>query len=105
MVHTTDAAIHHVCTQLGIHVADYVATAVRDGDGGYHHWYIDGEVSGEGDPLLCNRIAVMLDTYVQQHNSDYAAKRKGDLLMKQLRVTMVPSGTFHRYLASKGKAG
>jgi GH3 auxin-responsive promoter len=83
MVHTTDDAIQAVCTQRGIHISDYVVTAVRDGDGGYHHRYIDSNCilydDEAGDTknttLTPESIAHILDVYIQTHNSDYAAKR------------------------------
>jgi hypothetical protein len=110
MVHTTDEAIQAVCTQCGIQISDYVVTAIRNGDGGYHQWYIDGSVAnsisgGTAHDVSVDHISQIVESYIQSHNSDYAAKRGGDLLMQPLRVTLIPSGGFHRYLASKGKTG
>lgn len=74
MVHTTDTAIQELCEQHNISVADYVVTAVRDDDGGYHHRYIDANVD-HTDTILANTIASFLDASIVSHNSDYAAKR------------------------------
>ena len=38
-------------------------------------------------------------------NSDYAAKRAGDIFLAPLELRAVPAGTFTAYLASTGKLG
>ncbi len=102
MSHTTDAAIQTICELHQVPVADYVATTVVGDNGGYHEWYIDFGVATSLDTTI---IIEQLEQYLQAHNSDYKAKRTGDILMKSLRVHILKPGTFHRYLESKGKLG
>jgi hypothetical protein len=48
-------------------------------------------------------LAQVLDTFIQDHNSDYKAKRSGDMLMKLLQIILVKPGTFRTYMESKNK--
>jgi hypothetical protein len=56
-------------------------------------------------PKCFDEFAKQLDFELKQLNSDYEAKRKGDiaLLLPVLRV--LPSGSFEKWLNSKGKLG
>jgi hypothetical protein len=102
MIHTTDWAIQYVCEKYNLPRAEYVVTFVVDDNWWYHKRYID---FGQNVSIIESVFINTLDSYIQDHNSDYAAKRKGDLLMKQLQVIFLPPWTFHRYLESKGKLG
>ncbi len=102
MVHTTDAAIEFACKKCGLPLAEYVATAVVEDQWWYHQWFIDFENNISVDKSL---FVAALEEYIQSHNSDYAAKRKGDVLMKKLHIQFLQPWTFHRYLESKGKLG
>jgi hypothetical protein len=46
-----------------------------------------------------------LDEKLKKLNSDYAAKRHADLVMKLPKVRQAPIGTFDNWLKSKGKLG
>jgi GH3 auxin-responsive promoter len=73
MVHTTDAAIQYACEKCKLPLAEYVATAIVENEGGYHQWYIDfGKHISVDDSIFADA----LEEYIQNHNSDYAAKRK-----------------------------
>lgn len=100
MVHTTDAAIQFACEQCNLPLAEYIATAVVENQWWYHQRYVDfGKQTSFDEELFTNA----LEEYIQAHNSDYAAKRKGNLLMKKLQIQFLQPWTFHKYLESKGK--
>lgn len=100
MGHTTDAAIRFVCEQCNVQLADYVATPVVEDVGGYHEWFID---IGQNSAIDSEHFASLLDSYLQENNSDYKAKRSGNILMKKLQVRFIPAMAFHRYLETKWK--
>jgi GH3 auxin-responsive promoter len=102
MVHTTDAAIQYACAKCKLPLAEYVATAIVESQWWYHQWYID---FGKEIVIDQSMFVDALEEYIQQHNSDYAAKRKWDILMKKLHVAILQPWTFHRYMQSKGKLG
>lgn len=102
MSHTTDAAIQTICELHQVPVADYVATTVVGDNGWHHEWYIDFGVETSLDTTI---IVEQLEQYLQAHNSDYKAKRAGNILMKPLCFHILKPGTFHCYLESKGKLG
>jgi hypothetical protein len=46
-----------------------------------------------------------LDAFLRQLNSDYDAKRSGDLGLQQLEIYSVNSGVFYKWLLTKNKLG
>ncbi len=103
MVSNTDEAISITCRKMNVKIRDYTVAPIfltTQGRGG-HEWLVefDGEV-----PDL-DIFASMLDKTLQGLNSDYEAKRYGDLALTRLQVKAVPAETFARWLASKGKVG
>lgn len=100
MVHTTDDAIQFVCEKYKLPLAEYVVTPVMEEVGWYHHWYIDFGRDVDIDVVMLSDI---LDGFLQDHNSDYKAKRDGNILMQKLKITIVNPKTFHAYMESKKK--
>lgn len=50
-------------------------------------------------------FAKALDESMRKQNIDYNTKRIGDFGMAEPKVTVVPMGTFHRWMESRGKLG
>lgn len=104
MVWNTDAALSAACARTGAHVANYTAAPVYTGDRtkGRHQWIIEWTV-----PPACGTeaFADILDTELQKVNSDYQAKRGGDIFLARLDVVDAPRGTFERWLAQTGRLG
>ena len=46
-----------------------------------------------------------LDLELKKLNSDYKAKREGDLLLKLLNIKVMEKGTFYRWLAKNNRLG
>lgn len=98
-----DQAIAYACQQIGAEVREYTAAPVfMDSDARCRHqWLV--EFTTPPDDL--NRFAAVLDKRLQEINSDYEAKRAGDITLQSLEVIRADSGLFERWLASKGKLG
>lgn len=103
MVHNADAAIAKACEALGCSILNYTVAPVYAGDRsrGRHEWLIEFS----NPPRDFERFAVMLDELLQQENSDYQAKRSGDIFLDRLSVVVARHGVFDEWLASTGKLG
>jgi ATP-binding cassette subfamily B protein len=56
-------------------------------------------------PEDINAFADMLDTNLQLLNSDYEAKRFQNMALDRLQLTVLPKGTFRKWIQKKGKSG
>lgn len=65
---------------------------------GRHQWIIEWEKK-PADP---EAFALDLDNRLRELNSDYDAKRTGDIFLSPLELISVESGTFNRWLSSVG---
>lgn len=103
MVHNTDAALAKACAAHSCHVANYTVAPVYTAEGqrGHHQWLI--EFSQQ--PADINTFAQTLDRMLTEENSDYQAKRSGDIFLAQLTITEAIPGLFDRWLESTGKLG
>ncbi|MCW3126371.1 MAG: hypothetical protein JWO03_2029 [Bacteroidetes bacterium] len=102
-VNNTDKALAETCIETGAEVCDYTVAPVYPitGGPGRHEWAIEftkapGDLPG---------FAARLDRKLQLLNSDYQAKRSGDLVMSNLSIIALRPDTFYLWLQSKGKAG
>lgn len=104
MVWNADRALAAACSRTGAAAANYTAAPVyaECGTKGHHQWLIEWAT-----PPACGNeaFADILDAELQKVNSDYQAKRSGDIFLARLELTEVPRGTFDRWLASTGKLG
>lgn len=103
MVHNADAAITKACEASGSSILNYTAAPIYAGDRskGRHEWLI--EFSRQPDSI--EAFAKTLDRLLQQENSDYQAKRSGDIFLDCLSVVVARNGVFDEWLASTGKLG
>lgn len=103
MVHNADAAIVAAARFSGAEVADYTAAPVYSTDGvkGHHQWLIEFRK----EPTSLDEFAAALDRELQSLNSDYQAKRTGDIFLAPPEVISLPAGTFDRWLETTGKLG
>ncbi|MCB0477077.1 MAG: GH3 auxin-responsive promoter family protein [Crocinitomicaceae bacterium] len=103
VVDNAEKAIQFASEKCGVSVVDYTAAPVYMGEEarGSHEWLI--EFDEEPDDLDCFRDA--LDQHLKDLNSDYEAKRKGDLSLMAPHIISAPRDTFNSWLKSKGKLG
>ena len=57
------------------------------------------------EPKNLNEFASLLDTKLQEINSDYEAKRFHDVTLQHLEIVKAKPGLFNEWLKSKGKLG
>lgn len=103
MVYNTDRAITRASEATGAQPLNYTAAPVFAGDHtrGRHQWVIEFATS----PSDLQRFSRELDLALQAENSDYQAKRTGNLFLDPIEVIPAPAGTFDRWLATTGKLG
>lgn len=103
MVHNTDKAISEACQTFNAHVVDYSVAPVflSVGHRGGHEWLVEFDTP----PADMNAFAAYLDQRLRAANSDYDAKRTNDIALQQLKLTVLPPGSFHKWLEQKKKLG
>lgn len=103
MVHNAEAAIEAACRATGASIANYTAAPqyATQGHKGRHEWLVEWSVP----PRDRDEWTRLLDSELRRLNSDYDAKRSGDIFLAPPRVVTLPRGTFNRWLQSTGKLG
>lgn len=103
MIENAEKAIREACLHTGASVVDYTAAPVymSESGTGAHEWLVEFDKA----PADITEFATLLDDYLKKVNSDYDAKRVGNLTLRFPQVHMLPVGTFSRWLKSKGKLG
>lgn len=103
MVGNTDKALAETLNSLPARVLEYTVAPIfmNQNKKGGHLWLI--EFAKEPDNITA--FEILLDDNLKKINSDYAAKRHKDMALSRLQIQLVPKGTFHKWMASKGKIG
>ena len=103
MVHNADHAITLAAQETGAEILNYTAAPVYSisGQRGHHQWLIEFA----REPQDTSRFMQLLDQQLREVNSDYDAKRTGDIFLAPPTLVIAPQGLFDRWLASTGKLG
>ena len=103
MVHNADHAITLAAQETEAEVLNYTAAPVYSisGQSGHHQWLIEFA----REPQDKERFMQLLDQHLREVNSDYDAKRTGDIFLLAPSLVIAPNGLFDRWLASTGKLG
>ena len=103
MVHNADHAITLASQETGAEVLNYTVAPVYSigGQSGHHQWLIEFA----REPQDKDRFMRLLDEHLREVNSDYDAKRSGDIFLALPTLVIAPTGLFDRWLASTGKLG
>lgn len=103
MVHNADTAISVACRETGAQVLNYTAAPVfsSSGEKAHHQWIIEFA----SFPKDLTEFSQALDDALKQTNSDYEAKRKGDIFLAPPQIVTAKSGLFDTWLAKTGKLG
>ncbi|HPH52960.1 MAG TPA: GH3 auxin-responsive promoter family protein [Bacteroidales bacterium] len=103
MIGNANTALAATCKLHNATVSDFtVAPIFMEGESkGAHQWVIEFENAPED----VEAFADTLDEELCACNSDYEAKRTHTMTMERLHLTVVPEGTFYRWMESRGKIG
>jgi hypothetical protein len=103
MIDNAERAIDEACRKTNSRITEYTAAPVflqRD-EAGSHEWLIEFEKAPEDLLKFRNE----LDKMLQSVNSDYEAKRAGDLALKAPTINICERGTFYNWMKKRGKLG
>lgn len=103
VVQNTDKAIATASEKTGAKIREYTVAPIflNTIDSGSHHWLIEFEQ----EPEDFERFKNLLDESLRSLNSDYDAKRKGNMVLEFPLIQQVPKGTFEEWLRTKNKLG
>lgn len=103
VVENADKAIEYTTRITNSQIRDYTVAPIYQHDGlaGAHEWLIEFEQP----PADLNAFINLLDDRLMQLNSDYEAKRKGNLALGKPIVRIMPPNTFYNWMKKRGKLG
>jgi hypothetical protein len=103
MIDNAEHALFIACEKTEATIIEYTAAPIYLGDkgSGSHQWLIEFEKA----PNDIHFFAELLDNALKNLNSDYEAKRFGDILLKPPVLIEAKKGTFFNWLKSKNKLG
>lgn len=103
IIDNTDKAVAHASKHCSASVSEYTAAPVyfSDKSNGAHEWLIEFEKEPDDMDLFIEE----LDQELKRLNSDYEAKRHKNMTLGPPQVTVLPSGTFYKWLKSNNKLG
>ncbi len=103
IVDNTDTALKTACEKSGAIIAEYTAAPVylKNNETAAHEYIIEFE----REPENLDDFIKILDDELKKLNSDYEAKRSGDLMLQKPKVVSVPKNTFFGWLKAKGRIG
>lgn len=103
MIENAEKAMREACLLTNANIREYTAAPVYLGNGksGSHEWLVEFD----HEPANLQEFAAVLDDSLKKLNSDYEAKRTGNMILQFPKVQQLPKGTFERWLKSKDKLG
>ncbi len=103
MVDNAERAIAEACAGTGAVVANYTAAPIyfEGASRGGHEWLIEFRQP----PQDLVAFTTLMDQVLKRLNSDYEAKRQGDLALGFPLVRVLPQGSFLAWMKQRGKLG
>ena len=98
-----ERGLAYACEQTGAEVLEYTAAPVFMDEHAKcrHQWLIEFA----REPKDIGEFEQILDSKLQQLNSDYEAKRSHDITLQHLEVIVARQGLFNDWLKERGKLG
>lgn len=103
IIDNADRALAEACRVSGAEFDEYSAAPIfmEGTQKGGHQWIIEFRCAPNDMTLFTNT----LDKTLQNINSDYEAKRTNNSTLVAPEITVVPQGTFIRWMESRGRTG
>lgn len=103
IIDNAETALRKASETTGARITEYTAGPVymEEGSKGAHQWIVEFSTP----PADMELFTDTLDLTLQSINSDYEAKRFRDTTLRRPVVTVVPEGTFYRWMKERGKEG
>jgi hypothetical protein len=103
VVENADRGMQAACAATGAVMSEYTGGPVymdTDARGG-HEWIVEFSEP----PRDLAHFVLVLDDTMRSLNSDYDAKRRGDMALRPPVLHVVEPGTFHAWMKRRGKLG
>ncbi len=103
IIDNAEHALEHACNKTGAIIEEYTAAPIylTNQKAGKHQWLIEFRRK----PDNMEEFSKELDSYLRKINSDYDAKREGNMALEFPLVQEMPSGTFFKWMKSRNKLG
>lgn len=104
MVDNAEKAISICSQKFNIKINEFTAAPKvfeHEKNVGVHQWLIEFDAI----PKDLENFAEELDAQLRALNSDYDAKRKGDLALKRLEIFPMPKGVFYAWMKQRNRLG
>jgi|SRR5690554_2899478 len=103
IIDNAEQALKHACDVTAAIIEEYTAAPIylTNNKAGRHQWII--EFSKKPNDL--KQFSNLLDEKLRSINSDYDAKRNGNLALEFPDVIIAPQGTFYKWMKSRNKLG
>lgn len=103
IVEEIENAVVAAATKTDLEIGEFTAAPVYPGENRPAGLELVMEATTSADHL--RSFGAAFDEALRQSNVDYNTKRSDDLGMAPPTMTQVPPGTFHRWMASRGRLG
>jgi len=102
MVENAETALAKTCQSFQVSVQDFTVCPLPFSTGGfYHHWMIEFHEA----PYNIEAFTEQLDLEIRNINSDYDAKRIGNINLHPLKIQVLSAGCFSQWMKKRGKMG
>ena len=103
IIDNAEKALYHTCLKTGAIIEEYTAAPkfLTNQQAGKHQWLI--EFKKQPDSL--KEFEEILDNQLREINSDYDAKRKGNMALESAEVISLPTNTFYQWMKERKKLG
>lgn len=105
IVEHIENAVARAAAEAGVTVGEFTAAPVYPGEGRRPGLELAVECDAGLAGAVLERFRGAFDGTIKAQNVDYTTKRTDDVGMAPPTVTVLPSGTFHRWMQSRGKLG
>ena len=105
IVEHIENAVAAAARQTGLVPGEFTAAPIYPREGVRAALELAIEVEPGASPGRLAAFAAAFDEAIKRQNVDYTTKRTGDLGMAPPTISVLPPGTFHRWLESRGKLG
>jgi hypothetical protein len=105
IVEHIENAVAHAASVAQVVIGEFTAAPVYPEGNSRPGLELAIEVANAMNDAQRDAFAAAFDASLKQQNADYTTKRTDGLGMQAPTITQVPVGTFHKWLASKGKLG
>ena len=103
IIDNAEQALKHACLKTGAVIEEYTAAPVylTNKEAGRHEWLIEFKK----EPDSFEEFGVEMDNRLREINSDYDAKRKGNMALEFPLIHKMPRGSFYNWMKSRDKLG